>query len=77
MPIVYNRLFELMEKKEIKKFDLRKQGIHAVVMDKLIKNENVNMNTIERLCVLLDCQPSDICEYVPDPQKIMLKQTKN
>lgn len=66
MSISYNKLFELMEQKKIKKYHLRQQGIHAVVMDKLVKNKNVDISTIDRLCRLLDCQPGDILEYIPD-----------
>ncbi len=66
MAIIYNKLFALLEEKGIKKYHLRQQGIHAAVMDKLIKNSNVDVSTINKLCKLLDCQPSDIMEYIPD-----------
>lgn len=68
MAIVYTKLFALLDKKGIKKYHLRQQGIHAAVMDKLIKNANVDMSTINKLCKLLNCQPSDIMEYVPDDE---------
>lgn len=64
--INYNKLFEAMKNKNIKKYHLRQQGIHAAVMDKLVKNKNVDITTINKLCNLLDCQPGDILEYVPD-----------
>ena len=35
-------------------------------MDKLIKNSNVDVSTINKICKLLDCQPADIMEYIPD-----------
>lgn len=66
MAINYKKLFKLMEQKQIKKYHLRQQGIHAAVMDKLIKNKNVDISTIDRLCKLLDCQPGDILEYTSD-----------
>lgn len=66
MAIIYDKLFELMHEKNIKKYYLRQQGIYAAVMDKLIKNLNVDVSTIDKLCKLLHCQPSDIMEYVPD-----------
>ena len=66
--ISYNKLFVLMEQKNIKKYHLRQQGIHAAVMDKLVKSKNVDISTIEKLCKLLDCQPGDILEYVPDEE---------
>lgn len=66
MPISYAKLFSLMEAKGLKKYDLRKNGIHAAVVDKLIKGGTIDTTTIEKLCRLLDCQPGDIMEYVPE-----------
>ena len=66
MAINYRKLFQMMEQKQVKKFHLRQQGIHAAVMDKLIKNKNVDISTIDKLCKLLECQPGDILEYTPD-----------
>ncbi len=66
MGISYKKLFELMETKGIKKFDLRKSGLSPTIVDRLVKNNNVNTSTIVELCKMLDCQPADIMEYVPD-----------
>ena len=66
MPISYKKLFALMESKGIKKFDLRKAGISPTIVDRLVKGTDVNTSTIIRLCALLDCQPEDIMEYIPD-----------
>lgn len=38
MPINYDKLFALMEKKGIKKYDLRKMGISPTIVDRLVKN---------------------------------------
>lgn len=69
MGISYRKLFELMEIKGIKKFDLRKNGFSPTIVDRLVKNNNVNTSTIIELCKLLDCQPADIMEYVPDEEE--------
>jgi len=50
----------------INKHYLRKNGIHAAVVDKLIKGGTIDTTTIANLCALLDCQPGDIMEFVPD-----------
>mgnify|MGYP001042751564 FL=1 len=68
MGISYEKLFVLLEKKGLKKFDLRKSGISPTIVDRLVKNSNVNTSTIIELCKLLDCQPGDILEYIPDEQ---------
>lgn len=66
MPVSYKKLFELMERKGIKKFDLRKQGLSPTIVDRLVKNSDINTSTVSRLCELLHCQPGDIMEYIPD-----------
>lgn len=66
MGVSYEKLFKLMETKEIKKVDLRKSGLSPTIVDRLVKNNNVNTSTIIELCKILDCQPGDIMEYVPD-----------
>ena len=64
--ISYRKLFELMEKKEIKKRDLReKYNISPTIVNRL-NNSNVAVDTIMYLCEILDCQPSDIVEYIKD-----------
>lgn len=38
-------------------------------MQKFRTGEMISTDNIERLCRLLDCQPGDILEYVPDKDK--------
>lgn len=67
MPVSYKRLFELMDIKGVKKFDLRsKHGLNPKTVDSLTKNKSVTVDTIMTLCKVLDCQPGDIMEYIPD-----------
>ena len=68
MPISYNKLFELIKKKNKTQYYLRQNGISPSILNKL-KNEKggLDARTIEKLCKLLDCQPGDIMEYIPDP----------
>lgn len=66
MPVSYRKLFALMEEKRIKKVDLRKNGISPTIVNRLVKNGDVNISTIIKLCELLDCQPGDIVERVDD-----------
>ena len=68
MPVSYKRLYGLMDRKGLKKFWLRQQGINPKVVDALYKGNNVNVGTIMELCRLLNCQPGDIMEYVPDSE---------
>lgn len=67
--INYNKLFAMMDKRGLKKYWLRQNGINPKVVNALKNNANVNMSTINQLCKLLDCQPGDILEYVPDEEE--------
>lgn len=65
--ISYKKLFELMEQKNIKKRDLReKYNISPTIVNRLNNNSNVAVDTIMYLCEILNCQPSDIMEYIPN-----------
>jgi DNA-binding Xre family transcriptional regulator len=66
MPVSYKKLFEIMKQQNLNKYYLRKNGIHAAVVDKLIKDKTIDTTTITRLCELLKVQPGDIMEYIPD-----------
>ena len=68
MAVSYQRLFYMLNEKGLKKYFLRQNGINPKVVDALSKNRNVNVSTIMDLCKLLNCQPSDIMEYVPDDE---------
>lgn len=64
--IDFSRLWNVLDKKNLNKQWLRNNGIHANTMSKLTKNENVTCEVICNVCGLLDVQPGDIMEYVPE-----------
>lgn len=64
--ISYRKLYALMEERGLNKNWLRKNGINPKVVDALWKGKNVNMSTINDICALLNCQPGDIIEWIPD-----------
>ena len=67
MPISYDKLFELMKVKGFSSYRLRKEKlISQVILQKLRIGGNVDTRTIARLCAMLDCQPGDIMEYLPE-----------
>lgn len=67
MPIIYDKLFKLLENHKITSYTIRKNNIISQsTLTKLKHNKQVNTGAIETLCKLLDCQPGDIMEYVPD-----------
>lgn len=67
MPISYKKLFDRMEKKGIKKVDLRtKYGLNPKTVDSLVNNRSITMDTLMILCEVLDAQPGDLVEYVKE-----------
>ena len=69
MGISFRKLKALMDSKNIKKFDLRKAGVNANILDKALNGTgNIDTRTIDKLCKLLECQPGDIMEYIVDKE---------
>lgn len=65
--IKFDKLFALLDAEGKSSTNwLRSQGMSPTVVNKLRKNERVNTDTIERVCILLNCQPGDIMEYVAE-----------
>lgn len=62
----YDKLITLLSKKGIKKSSLRNLGFSPNLINRLEKGGNINTVNIDKLCDLLDCQPGDLIEYVPD-----------
>lgn len=64
--ITYEKLFTVLEKSGHNKAWLRKNGFTPTAVDWLIKNKDVKISTIDKLCNLLDCEPQDILTFKKD-----------
>lgn len=63
MTISYNKLWKLLIDKKMKKQDLQKlSGISSSSIAKLGRNENVNTETLQKICSALHCNISEIME---------------
>ena len=63
MAISYKKLWKQLIDKDMKKKDLQQlAGISAASVTKLGKNENVNTEIIEKICIALRCDVGDIME---------------
>lgn len=65
MGIRYYKLFDMLNRKGMNKSDLL-EILSSKTIAKLSKGENINVNVINKICEYLNCQPSDIMEYVYD-----------
>ncbi|MDO4298908.1 MAG: helix-turn-helix transcriptional regulator [Lachnospiraceae bacterium] len=65
--ITYTRLWKTMKERGITQYALYTQyGINRSLLDRLRKNKNIEVNTVDRLCSILNCKVEDIMEYIPD-----------
>ena len=65
--IKYDRLWETMKEKDITQDDLyTRYNVNRAQLDRLRKNQNVQTNTIDKLCNILHCRVEDIMEHFDD-----------
>ncbi|HEM3604712.1 TPA: helix-turn-helix transcriptional regulator [Streptococcus suis] len=55
-----------MQTRNISQYQLLKSGIDNKTLDSLKKNKNITLLTLEKLCIILDCKPNDIIEFIPE-----------
>ena len=70
MAISYKKLWKLLIDKNMIKKDLRlAAGLSTNVMAKLGKNENVSTEVLGKICKVLNCEITDIMEFVDEDNK--------
>lgn len=67
MAVSYDNLWKLLIDKKLKRTDLKQLcGISSNVLAKLGKNEPVSVDSLEKICVALECRIENIMEFVED-----------
>lgn len=61
--IDYSPLWKTMEEKGMTQYRLIKNGIDNKTLDSLMKNKNITLQTMEKLCRILQCTPNDIVRF--------------
>ncbi len=65
--IRFDRLWQTMKRCGISQYDLyTNYNVNRSQLDRLRKNKNVEVNTIDKLCNILHCRVEDIMEHIPD-----------
>jgi DNA (cytosine-5)-methyltransferase 1 len=65
MAISYDNLWKLLIDKKMNKTQLKQlAGISTNAVAKLGKNESVSLETLEKICKLLQCNIGDIVEFI-------------
>lgn len=61
--IRYYKLFDLLNRRNMKKTDLL-EVVSAPTLAKIGKGKNIQTDAIDKICIFLNCQPSDIMEVI-------------
>ena len=52
-----------MEEKGISQYKLIKSGVDNRTLDSLKNNRNITMNTLAKICKILNCTPNDVVRF--------------
>lgn len=67
MAVRYKKLWLLLKKRNLKKKDLQSiANISSTSITKLAKDETVRTDTLDKICLALQCDISDIMEIVKE-----------
>lgn len=67
MKISYNKLWKVLIDKNLKKIQLQNAAkISPNTLAKLGKNEAVSLTTMKSICEALDCDISDVMEFIKE-----------
>ncbi len=62
--ISYEPLWETLKKKNISQYMLIKEyGFSTGTLDALRKNRSITLNTLHDICMMLDCDITDVVEF--------------
>lgn len=65
--IVYDKFFKLIKKRGISQYDLYTYyDISKFTLDRLRHNKNMETYTLNHICKALQCDLSDIAEYIEE-----------
>ena len=65
--ISYEPLWKTMEQKGITTYALiNKHGFNPRTINNLKHNKSITMFTMEKLCIILECQADGIVRFLPD-----------
>lgn len=64
--ISYAPLFDTMKRKKITSYRLEKMGFSRATYYSIQQGNSISTNTVNQLCKLLNCEVSDILEYIDD-----------
>ncbi|MFR3250094.1 MAG: helix-turn-helix domain-containing protein [Eisenbergiella sp.] len=70
MAVTYKKLFHLLIDRGIATSELTEQaGFSANILTRLRRDQYVSLDSIEKICITLNCGVDDILEFLPDREE--------
>ena len=67
MAVTYKKLFHMLIDREMSIAELQKQAGYSANISTRLRNDNyVSLESVEKICRVLNCKVDDIVEFVPD-----------
>ena len=65
MAVCYNKLFHMLIDRDMTNAELKaRAGVSANIISRLRKDEYISMESIEKICQVMDCGVDSILEFV-------------
>ena len=65
MAVAYDKLWKLLQEKNMKKIEMqRKAGISGNILARMGRNEYISMESVEKICCVLQFGADDILDFV-------------
>ena len=67
MAVSYKKLFHMLIDRDMSPAQLQQQaGYSANISTRLRRNHYVSLESVEKICRVLDCKVDDIVDFIPD-----------
>ena len=77
MAVSYKKLFHMLVDRNMTAAELQKEaGYSANISTRMRRDEYVSLDSIEKICRVLDCKVDDIVEFVPDENNKVTEDKK-
>ena len=71
MAVSYKKLFHILIDRDISSAQLQKMaGYSANISTRLRNNSYVSLESMEKICRVLNCKVDDIVEFIPDEEQV-------
>ena len=74
MAVSYKKLFHMLIDRNMTAAELQKEaGYSANISTRMRRDEYVSLESMEKICRVLNCRIDDIVEFTPDEDKVPKK----